>query len=100
MKTQKKVSVTSQWLYSSVGITILTDIMAGHTGTDTFFTPTVFRLVDSAKASFVLEHQADFFLTVDNFQFIYSGLNFFEAAISSSLAFLGCLLRGMTLRQL
>lgn len=36
---------------------------------------------------------------VDNFQFFYGVVNFFEAAISSSLAFLGCLLRGITLRH-
>ena len=36
---------------------------------------------------------------MDNFQGFYRGFNFFEAAISSSLAFLGCLLRGMTFRH-
>ena len=74
-------------------------MMAGHTGTDTFLAPAVFWLVDASKSSFILEHQTIFLAAVDNFQFFYFGVNFFEAAISSSLAFLGCLLRGMTFRH-
>ena len=34
------------------------------------------------------------------FSFQYSGFNFFEASIASSLAFLGCLLLGITFLQL
>ena len=68
-------------------------MVAGHTGTDPFPAPAVFWLVDPAKSGFILEHKADFPGVVDKLKFLYCGVNFFEAAISSSLAFLGCLLR-------
>ena len=74
-------------------------MMAGYTGTDAFLTPTVFWFIDPAKSSFILEQQTNFLAAVDNFQFFYCGVNFFEAAISSSLALFGCLLRGMTFRH-
>ena len=61
---------------------------SSYTGTYSFLTPAVFWLVNSTKPSFILEHQADFLPAVDNFQFFYGVVNFFEAAISSSLAFL------------
>lgn len=99
IRHNKKVSIARQRLYRSVSISILPNMVAWHTGTDTFLTPAVFRLVNPAKTSFILEHQADFFAPVDNFQLLDCGVNFFEAAISSSLAFLGCLLRGMTFRH-
>ena len=97
-KNQKEM-IPGKRLHCPKGIIILPDMMAGHTGANTSFTPAVFWLVDSAKASFILEHQPNCFSVVDNFQFFDSGLNFFEAAMVSSSAFLGCLLRGMTLRQ-
>ena len=65
-------------------------MVAGHTGTDPFPAPAVFWLVDPAKSGFILEHKADFPGVVDKLKFLYCGVNFFEAAISSSLAFLGC----------
>lgn len=95
----KYVSVTGQRLYRSIGIAILPDVVTGYTGTYPFLTPAVFGLVNSTKSSFILEHQANFLPAVDNFQFFYGVVNFFEAAISSSLAFWGCLLRGMILRH-
>ena len=63
-------------------------------GEDVYIHDVVFN-----KASFILEHQTDCFSAVDNFQFFDSGLNFFEASMVSSSAFLGCLLRGITLRH-
>ena len=64
-------------------------MVAGHTWANPFFTPTVFRLVDSAKPRFILEHQANSLSTVENFQILYRSFNFFEAAMPSSLAFWG-----------
>ena len=63
--------------------------------------PIAGRLIDSPKARFILEHQACFStLAVENFgHFPDLSVNFFEASIASSLALLGCLLRGMILRQ-
>ena len=97
-KHQKEV-LSRPGLHSSKGIVILPDVVTGHTGAHTFFAPAVFGFVDPSEACFILEHQTDFFVAVDNFQLLDSGLNFFEASIVSSLAFLGCLLRGMILRQ-
>lgn len=104
IRHDKKAGVSSKRLHCSISISIFPDMVTRHTWTNTFFAPAVFRLVNSAKSCFVLEHQAhfstvsiaivDFFLQFQNFFF-----NFFEAAMSSSLAFPGCLLRGMTLRH-
>ena len=97
-KHQKEV-VSRQRFHSTKGIVILPDVVTGHTGAHPLFTPAVFRLVNPTEACFILEHQPNYFAAVDNFQFFDSGLNFFEASIVSSLAFLGCLLRGMILRH-
>ena len=74
-------------------------MVTGHTRAHTIFTPAVFRFIDSSKSRFILKHQPDNLAAVDNFQFFDSGLNFFEASIVVSSAFLGCLLRGITLRH-
>lgn len=89
---------------SSVGITIFADVMTRNRRANTLLAPAEFELVDSSKARFVLEHQAHFSAVstaiVDFFfQFSYFFFNFFEAAMTSSLAFFGCLLRGITFRQ-
>ncbi len=91
-------------LHSSIGITIFPDVMTGNRWTDTLWTPAVFGLVDSPKPCFILEHQAHFStvsILIVNFllQFSYFFFNFFEAAMTSSLAFFGCLLRGITFRH-
>lgn len=99
IRHDKKVPITRQRFHCSVGVTILTNMVAGHTGTDPFPAPAVSWLVDPAKSGFILEHKADFPGVVDKLKFLYCGVNFFEAAISSSLAFLGCLLRGITFRH-
>ena len=51
-----KVSLASQRLYRSIGIAILPDMVARHTGTNPFFTPAVFGLVDPPKYSLILKH--------------------------------------------
>ena len=99
LRKHQKETISCPGFHSSEGIVILPDVVAGHTGAHTLFAPAMFRPVDAAKACFILEHQADIFAAVDNSQFFDSGLNFFEASIVASSAFLGCLLRGMTLRH-
>ena len=72
-------------------------MVAGNRRSKTFLTPAVFWLVDPSKSRFILKHQSNI---VENFsQFCDSGVNFFEAAMTSSPAFFGCLLRGITFLQ-
>ena len=99
IRHDKKASLTGQRFYRPIGIAILPDMVAGHTGTYPFLAPAVFRPVDSTKSGLILEHKTDFLPAVDNFQLFHGVINFFEAAISSSLAFWGCLLRGITFRH-
>ena len=91
--------LSRQRLHGTKGIVILPDMVAGYTGAYTLLAPAIFGLVDPSEACFVLKHQANHFAAVDNFQFFDAGLNFFEASMVTSSAFLGCLLRGMTLRH-
>ena len=80
----EKVPIACQRLHCAVGITVLTDMMAGHTGTDTVPTPTVFWLVDPAKSSFILKHKTDGLALVDNSKLLYCGINFFVQIASAS----------------
>ena len=97
IRQNQKTGSSSQRLHRTIGIPVFSDMMARNAGTSPFLAPTVFRLVDPAKASLILKHQPDFLLIVENFfPFCHFCVNFFEASMSSSLAFLGCLLRGMT----
>ena len=72
---------------------------------ESLWTPAIFGRVDSAIASFILEHQPHyasfFFWFFFDFgsQKRYCCVNFFEASIASSLALLGCWLRGIIFRQ-
>ena len=65
----QKETISCPGFHSSEGIVILPDMVTGHTWTDTFLAPAMFRLVDPSKSCFILEHQADIFASVDNFQF-------------------------------
>lgn len=104
VRHDQETTLPSGRLDSSVDITIFPDVMARDRWANALWTPAEFRLVDSSKACLVLEHQAhfstlstaivDFFLQFPDFF-----LNFFEASMTSSLAFFGCLLRGITFRQ-
>ena len=60
MGHDKEAGCTSQRLHRSIGVSILPDMVAWHTGAHPFFTPTVFGLVDSSETGLILEHQADF----------------------------------------
>ena len=96
----KKTGFTSQWLDRTIGISVFPNMVAWNAGPDAFLAPAVFRLVDPSEACFVLEHKAHFSTApVEVFQFTDGGFNFFEVSMTSSLAFLGCLLRGMTFLQ-
>ena len=97
IRQDQKTGFSGQRLYRAIGIPVFSDMMAGNAGTDPFLAPAVFRLVDPAKASLILKHQPNLFFIVENFfQFCHCGVNFFEVSMTSSLAFRGCLLRGMT----
>ena len=46
----EKVPIACQRLHRAVSIAVLTDMVAGHAGTDTVPAPAVFRLVDPTKS--------------------------------------------------
>lgn len=96
----KKKRLAGNRFNRSVGITILPNVMAWYTRTNPFFTPAVLRLVYTTKTSFILKHEPDCLGAVETFQLFDSGFNFFEVSMTSSLALFGCLLLGMTFRQL
>ena len=95
---------TGSWFNSPISIAIFADMMAWNRRPDTLFAPAVFGFIDSSKTCLILEHQAHFSTVsttiVDFFvQFLDFFFNFFEDSMSSSLAFFGCLLRGITFRH-
>lgn len=95
----QKATIASERLYCPKGITILPYMVAGNTRTTPFLAPTVFRFVDSSKACLILKHQPYVLISVSFFQFLDRRVHFFEDSMSSLLAFLGCLLRGIILRH-
>lgn len=100
----QETALPGDWLDGSVGIAIFPDVVTWNRWTSTLWTPAELGSVDASKARFILEHQAHFSTVstaiVDIFlQLLDFFLNFFEAAMTSSLAFFGCLLRGITFRQ-
>ena len=96
----KKTGFPCQRLNRTVGISVFPNMVAWNAGPDAFLTPAVFGLVNSAKTCLILEHKAHFSTApVEIFQFPDGGFNFFEVSMTSSLAFFGCLLRGMTFLQ-
>ncbi len=96
----EEAAITRYRVNSTVNVAILTNMMAGHTGTDPFSTPAMLWLIDSAETCFILEHEPYSFGIVENFgQFMNSGINFFEASIASGVALFGCLLLGSFLLQ-
>ena len=102
-KNQEK-GISCCWFDCSIGIPVFTDVMTRYRWASTLFTPTVLWLIDSTKPGFILEHQPHLLiwiiLSVDIIlQLTDSGFNFFEVSMTSSLAFLGCLLLGIIFRQ-
>ena len=100
----QKAAFTGSRLNSAIGIAIFTDMMAWNCRPDALFAPAVFGFIDPSETCLILEHQAHFptvsTTIVDFFlQFFPFFFNFFEAAMTSSLAFFGCLLRGITFRH-
>ncbi len=100
MGHNKEKGISGQWFYGAVCIPVFPDMMAGNRRANSFSAPALFWLVDSPKTCFILKHQPDGFFFVENFrQFCDSCVNFFEVSMTSSLAFLGCRLLGITFRQ-
>ena len=100
----QETAFTGSRLNGPIGVTIFADMMAWNRRPDALFAPAIFGFIDPSETCLILKHQAHFSTVstaiVDFFlQFLYFFVNFFEDAMSSSLAFLGCLLRGITFRQ-
>ena len=79
-------------------------MVTGNGGASSFAAPAVLWLVDSSETGLVLKHQSNLAYTSAQrkrmFFFSERCFNFFEASIASGDDFLGCSLRGLTLRQL
>lgn len=95
----KKAAFACERFYCSIDIAVFPYMVTGNTWTYPSLAPAVFGLVNTSKACLILKHQSYVLLRVGSFQLLDRSINFFEDAISSSLAFLGCLLRGITLRH-
>lgn len=93
----KKAAFACERFYCSIDIAVFPYMVTGNTWTYPSLAPAVFGLVNTSKACLILKHQSYVLLRVGFFQLLDRSINFFEDAISSSLAFLGCLLRGITL---
>ena len=99
IRHHQKEGLSRKGLHSSVSISVFTNMVAWYAGTKAILTPTIFGLVDAPQTSLILKHETYFSVTCDIY---FSGdkrFNFFEESISSSLAFLGCRLRGITFRH-
>lgn len=102
VRHDQKEGITCHRLCCSICVPILPNVMTRHVWPYPFLAPAVFRLVNPAKACFILEHQAQFAVQPIPYfgsQFHDLRLNFFEASIASSLALFGCWLRGITFRH-
>ena len=102
IRHDKEKRVSCCGLYSSVCIPIFPDVMTGYARSHSLEAPAIFRLVDSPKTSFILKHHS--YTTCGGFgdiflYFLGARVNFFEASITSSLAFFGCSGRGITFRH-
>ena len=75
-----KTGFSRQWFYSSIYIPIFPYMMARDRGAYSFLAPTIFGLVDSTKARFILEHEP-YFSACRKLYFFDLGLNFFEVAM-------------------
>ena len=100
----QETAFAGSWLNSPISIAVFADMMAWNCRPDTLFAPTVFGFIDSPETCLVLEHQAHFSTVSTSIvdflvQLLNFCVNFFEDSMSSSLAFCGCLLRGITFRH-
>jgi hypothetical protein len=57
IRHNQKAGFTGKGLDSAIDIPVFPDVMAWNRGTKASFAPTVFRLVDSAKAGLILKHE-------------------------------------------
>lgn len=67
IRYDQEEAIVGQWLYRTIGIAILPDVMARHAGTYPFLVPAVFRLVDSSKSTWILKYYTNVTLLSDNF---------------------------------
>jgi hypothetical protein len=81
--------LTRQRFNRPVGISVFPDMVAWYAGAYSLTAPAIPRLVDSTEPGFILKHQAYLACYILAFQLIDSGVNFFEASMTSGLAFLG-----------
>lgn len=73
----KEIPIARYGIHSSVSVAVLTDVMAWHPRPYSFSAPAMFGFVDPTKACFILKHQTNPFLIVENFlQFMDSSVNF------------------------
>lgn len=96
----QKMTVPADWINRAICVSVFPNMVAWHAGTYIFRTPTGFGLVYPSKSCFILKHDTDVLFCILYTKFLGYALNFFEASISASLAFFGCLDRGITLRHL
>lgn len=80
-------------LHSSECIVILPDMVTGHMGRTPFSHQQNLGLLIPSEARFILEHQADFFSVVDNFQLFNLGPNFLRPRSSHHRPFWGVCFR-------
>ena len=99
IRHNQETAFSGDRFYCAVSIAIFPDMVARNRRTYPFFTPTIFRFVDSTKSCFVLKHQTYCGIVETFCFFFYDLFNFFEASIASGLAFFGCLLLGMIFRH-
>lgn len=95
----KKAAFARERFHCSIDIAVFPYMVTGNTGANPFLAPAVFGFVNASKTCLILKHQPYLLIRVVFFQFLDGRVNFFEDSMSSSLAFLGCLLRGMTFRH-
>ena len=88
------------WLNCAIGISILTNMVAGNRRADFLPAPTALWLIDSSKPRLILKHQSDSWVRLALFSgFQHRLFNFFEASHASSFAAFGCFDRGITFRH-
>lgn len=54
-----ETSASRCWFYAPINIAILSNVVARHARTRSLFAPAISGLIDSAKACFILKHEAN-----------------------------------------
>ncbi len=95
----QKEALSILWFYSTIYVSIFSNMMARNRRTLALSAPTGFWLVDSPKACFILKHYSDVLAGILGNDFGVRCFNFFEESCSSWLAAFGCFDLGITLRH-